>query len=56
MFVKPVTLQCGHTFCQHCALTVFLKSQLTCGVCRSEDIYEHPFDLKVNINLDSISK
>lgn len=26
MYVKPVTLNCGHTFCKNCALNYFLKN------------------------------
>lgn len=56
MFVKPVTLGCGHTFCKFCALNYFMKNQLACGICRSEEIFEHPFDMKINVVLDSMSR
>ena len=56
MFVKPVTLSCGHTFCRFCALNFFLNNTLACEVCKSTDVFEHPFDLKINTILDSISR
>ena len=56
MFVKPVTLSCGHTFCRYCALDFFLNNTLACDVCKSTDVFEHPFDLKINTILDSISR
>ena len=56
MFVRPVTLNCGHTFCQYCLQSYFLRNNLSCGICRSDQIFEHPLDLKVNFVLDSISR
>lgn len=55
MLVKPVTLQCGHTFCRHCLLTYILKkNHLGCGICRFENILQHPLDIRVNVMLDGI--
>jgi len=55
MLVKPVTLQCGHTFCKHCLLTYFLKkNHLGCGICRFSNLLEHPLDIRVNVTIDSI--
>ena len=57
MLVKPVTLQCGHTFCRHCLLTYILKkSHLGCGICRFENVLQHPLDIRVNVLLDGVAR
>jgi len=54
-FIQPVTLACGHSFCRTCALQYFARNNLSCGVCRSQEISQHPLDLKVNVHLDSLA-
>lgn len=57
MLVKPVTLQCGHTFCRHCLLTCILKkNHLGCGICRFENVLQHPLDIRVNVLLDGVTR
>ena len=57
MLVKPVTLQCGHTFCRHCLLTYILKkNHLGCGICRFENVLQHPLDIRVNVLLDGVAR
>jgi hypothetical protein len=56
MFVKPVTLNCGHTFCKYCLLNYFLKRNLDCGICRNDCVSEHPLDLKINVVINTICR
>ena len=56
IFVKPVTLSCGHSYCKFCVLNYFLKNNLDCGICRNDVIISHPLELKVNIAMDSICR
>ena len=53
-FVKPVSLQCGHSFCQLCILKFLVQYPKKCPLCRTaiKVCYQ---DLKVNCALDQIS-
>ena len=53
-FVKPISMECGHSFCQFCILKYLLQYPKKCPMCRSA-IKTCFQDLKVNIALDAIS-
>ncbi|CDW79580.1 lon peptidase n-terminal domain and ring finger protein 3 [Stylonychia lemnae] len=36
MFVKPISLVCGHTFCQLCIFKFFLNNTRNCPLCRRQ--------------------
>ena len=54
-FIKPVTLGCGHSFCQLCIFKYLLAYPKKCALCRSsiDACYQ---DLQVNFILDGISR
>ena len=53
-FVKPVSLECGHSFCQFCILKFLIQYPKKCPLCRTaiKVCYQ---DIKVNVALDAIS-
>ena len=53
-FVKPISLECGHSFCQFCILKFLVQYPKKCPLCRTaiKVCYQ---DFKVNVALDAIS-
>lgn len=52
--MKPISLECGHTFCQFCLLKFLLQYPQKCPLCRTAISLCYQ-DLKVNVALDAIS-
>ena len=52
--MKPISLECGHTFCQFCLLKFLLQYPKKCPLCRTAISLCYQ-DLRVNVALDAIS-
>eukprot|EP00347_Sterkiella_histriomuscorum_P009816 403339776 len=55
MYVKPISLVCGHTFCQLCIFKYFLNNTKNCPLCRRQ-VNLTIEEFAINIVLDSLSR
>lgn len=51
IYRDPRVLECGHTFCYECAVSMIDRHNLECPVCRTQFQVNNPHDLKKNFQL-----
>ncbi|OMJ95252.1 hypothetical protein SteCoe_1467 [Stentor coeruleus] len=51
VYNDPRVLECGHTFCYECAISMIDHHKLECPVCRREFQVNNPQELKKNFQL-----
>lgn len=52
IFLEPVTVSCGHTFCRKCLIKENVL--VTCNVCGTTNTFNHISNLKINVTISTL--